>query len=317
MPAYITHYMFGKRVLERLGSDVCDQEQANAFYIGNQGPDPLFYSFLSPRVCGDIYLGSKMHENDPARFFQEWVDFISECSDPEDRRVYAAFLAGMFCHYLLDVNIHPLVDYFQDRICDTGEFGFSEQDKSIAHMVVEREIDEMMLYVNTGKTVSDFDPAATMLSADDELLNKISAAFSVIVFRSMGESVPAECYARSLKNFRWLQGTIKHPRGFKFALAGGVERMLMPRSRLRAMKLRPVAMERTRYANEGHETWTNPYTGETGTQSLSDLFEIALDQAVEWIPRLMDADVTVRDIEELTRGRDYSGRFPTPVNGDL
>ena len=67
-----------------------------------------------------------------------------------------------------------------------GEFGFSEQDKSIAHMVVEREIDEMMLYVNTGKTVSDFDPAATMLSADDELLNKISAAFSVIVFRSMG-----------------------------------------------------------------------------------------------------------------------------------
>ena len=41
MPAYITHYMFGKRVLERLGSDVCDQEQANAFYIGNQGPDPL------------------------------------------------------------------------------------------------------------------------------------------------------------------------------------------------------------------------------------------------------------------------------------
>ena len=78
MPAYITHYMFGKRVLERLGSDVCDQGQVDAFYIGNQGPDPLFYSFLSPRVCGDIYLGSKMHENDPARFFQEWADFISD-----------------------------------------------------------------------------------------------------------------------------------------------------------------------------------------------------------------------------------------------
>lgn len=317
MPAYISHNVFGKRVMEKLGSDLGDHRLIAAFLVGNQGPDPLFYSFLSPRVCGNIYLGSKMHESDPARFFQEWVDFISECPESEDKRFYAGFLAGMFCHYLLDVNAHPLIDHFQDRICETGEYGFTEKDKSIAHMVVEKEIDEMMLYVSTGMTVADCDPAAAMLALDDELLCKVSAAFSTVVFRLMGKSIPAECYARSLKNFRWLQGTIKYPRGLKFALAGGAERILMPRSRLRAMKLRPVAMERTRYANEGHGVWTNPHTGETSTQSLSDLFDVALDQAVEWIPRLLADEVTMNDIKELTRGRDYSGRLVVPEGPEL
>ncbi|MGN0262681.1 MAG: zinc dependent phospholipase C family protein [Eggerthellaceae bacterium] len=317
MPAFITHYSFGKRLLERLGSEINDRRQIDAFLIGNQGPDPLFYSFLSPFICRNIHLGSKLHESDPACFFQAWVDYISECSDSEERKVYAGFLAGMFCHYLLDVNAHPLIDYFQDRICEIEESDFSENDKSVAHMVVEREIDEMMLYVSTGKTVFDFDPAAAMLALDDDSLDKISAAFSAVVFESMGERMAAECYARSMKNFRWLQGTIKHPRGFKFALAGGVEKLLMPRSRLRAMKLRPVAMERTRYANEGHGAWVNPQTGETSTQSLSDLFDVALDQAVEWIPRLLAANVTVQDIEELTCGRDYSGRIVSAKNPDL
>lgn len=308
MPAFITHYSFGKRLLERFGSEIDDRRQIDAFLIGNQGPDPLFYSFLSPRICRNIQLGTQMHESDPACFFKEWARFIVDCPDTEDRRLYAGFLAGMFCHYLLDLNTHPLIDFFQDRICETGEFGFSEKDKPVAHMVAEREIDEMMLFVSTGKTVSDCDPAASMLAIDEEPLQKISSAFSIVVSRSMGEKISEECYARALRNFRWLQGSIKYPRGLKYALARAAEHFLMPRSRLRAMKLRPVCMERTRYANEGHGTWVNPQTGETSTQSFFDLFDAALDQALEWIPKLLSPGVTAADIEGLTRGRDYSGR---------
>ena len=51
MPALITHDFFGRDVYDRLYTFIGgSRDEADAFLLGNQGPDPLFYLVLSPQL---------------------------------------------------------------------------------------------------------------------------------------------------------------------------------------------------------------------------------------------------------------------------
>ena len=51
MPALITHDFFGRDVYDRLYTFIGgSRDEADAFLLGNQGPDPLF-SWYSVRSC--------------------------------------------------------------------------------------------------------------------------------------------------------------------------------------------------------------------------------------------------------------------------
>ncbi len=57
MPALITHDAFGRDVYGRLHAFVGGtRDEADAFLLGNQGPDPLFYAVLNPRLRGVLLL---------------------------------------------------------------------------------------------------------------------------------------------------------------------------------------------------------------------------------------------------------------------
>ena len=53
MPALITHDFFGRDVYDRLYTFIGgSRDEADAFLLGNQGPDPLFYPVLMSPVNG-------------------------------------------------------------------------------------------------------------------------------------------------------------------------------------------------------------------------------------------------------------------------
>ena len=68
MPAIVTHDLFGRAVAD----DVADLmnfrsvDERDAYLLGNQGPDPLFYLVAHPLMAKWSKLGNTMHGASPA-----------------------------------------------------------------------------------------------------------------------------------------------------------------------------------------------------------------------------------------------------------
>ena len=78
MPSLITHDFFGRDVYDRLfGTIGGSRDEAEAFLLGNQGPDPLFYAVLSPRLRAHRRLGSTMHSKKPTELVKALKDALS------------------------------------------------------------------------------------------------------------------------------------------------------------------------------------------------------------------------------------------------
>ena len=68
MPSIITHDTFGQDIYRDLFTSIGgSRDEAEAFLLGNQGPDPLFYSVACPWLRANHDLGNVMHDQLPAR----------------------------------------------------------------------------------------------------------------------------------------------------------------------------------------------------------------------------------------------------------
>ena len=68
MPAILTHDLFGQGVLEDVTSllKVRSAAERDAFLLGNQGPDPLFYLVVDPLMHKWSPLGGALHDTSGA-----------------------------------------------------------------------------------------------------------------------------------------------------------------------------------------------------------------------------------------------------------
>lgn len=310
MPAIITHDQFGKSALERglAAPFAADLRQREAFLLGNQGPDPLFYCVANPALIEFRSLGSRMHREKPSALIAALAASVEDVP-ASGRGVAQAWTAGFLCHYLLDRTAHPLVYAQQNAFCETGVDGLTPEDGSEVHAVIESEIDEMMLYTRTGQTVATFKPQREILRADEQTLATVSYALTRAVERVYGETVRPDLYAKSVHAFRRVQGCAFHSaHGVKRAALGRVERLFRPHSFAQAMTHRPAAIEHSSFDNHEHRTWENPFTCEASTESFNDLFARALDAAAAALPTLADGTLDEQAARRITHGLDFSGR---------
>ena len=165
MPAIITHDFFGRDVYDCLFQTIGgSRDEADAFLLGNQGPDPLFYAVASLRITQYHKLGNTMHSSKPAELlaaFKESLDVLDE----EEQAVGRAYALGFLCHYALDSTMHPLVYCNEYALCDAGEPGLTRDDGSEVHGVIESEFDEMVLFAKRGDTIATFNPSREILHA--------------------------------------------------------------------------------------------------------------------------------------------------------
>ena len=85
MPAIITHDTFGREVYGTLYEFIGGtRDEADAFLLGNQGPDPLFYAVVNPRLASAHHLGSIMHNQKPSELlaaFRGSVDSLPSAAN--------------------------------------------------------------------------------------------------------------------------------------------------------------------------------------------------------------------------------------------
>ena len=279
MPAIITHHQFGREMLALPATSfIHTKEEANAFLLGNQGPDPLFFCVLSPALVRFRTLGSLMHDKKPSDLLAALLQTIQN-APTNTQTVVRAFVAGFFCHYLLDRAAHPFIYSQQFAICDAGIEGLSRDDGHEVHAVIESELDEMILYTHANQTIATFVPYKEILKANEQTLAAISHAICSAFWETYERLTPAQLFSKSVHNYRLVERATYSPQGAKRKAYGTVERRFRKHSFAQAFSHRDIALEESAFDNHEHHAWENPFTGDINTTSFEDIFANTLSEA--------------------------------------
>ena len=315
MPAILTHDFFGRDAAETVSSQVnlMSRDAHDAFMLGNQGPDPLFYLIIDPRISKQSRVGDLMHHARPAKLLLSLRDALSMLTKSE-QAVGNAYAAGFLCHYLLDSAMHPLVFANQYNLCDAGIENLDRSDGSIVHAEIERDLDEMVLYEKRHETVATFRPYREVLGGLDGMLSIIDKLYFYMNLWTYSRTIDLNTYTHAVKSFRRLQRAFYSPSGKLSTTLGFVDRMGRHTrySLVKAMSHRDRASASSDFANQDHEQWKNPFTGEASTDSFWDIYEEALERVFDaqslFFSQGFDADAA----SELTGNLNFSGQLVDP-----
>ncbi|MBQ9007025.1 MAG: hypothetical protein IJ092_11750 [Atopobiaceae bacterium] len=316
MPAVLTHDFFGRDAYDGVASllGFSGDDQRDAFLLGNQGPDPLFYLRVEPWVDKRNSVGGLMHDARPAHLlcaFHDALDMLGE----QDRPIGEAYVAGFCCHYLLDSTMHPLVFFYEHGICDAGIAGLDRSDGGDVHAEIERDYDEMVLFSKTGKTISDYRTYREVLRGSAEVLAAIDKLYFYACLWTYSTTIDLDTFTKAVYGFRVMQRVFWSPKGAGHKVLGTVERTFGGKqySFYCAMAHRNRAEAFSDFDNRAHLPWENPFTGVTSTESFWDLYEEAQSKVFDAERALLSRDFDLAAAERLTGGLNFSGK---PVSED-
>ena len=302
MPALITHDFFGRDVYDRLYTFIGgSRDEADAFLLGNQGPDPFFFHILTPRVSDCTLLAQVMHRSRMSRQFACLRDGVSHLL-PRDASLGRAFALGLLSHYVLDRNAHPFV-YEQ-------QFGIVESDSELensssqVHAVIESDLDVLMLQLKRdGATVDDYPPAGEIVTTDR--INRVAGVLmSYVAGRVYGIDIPAGEYGAAVANMQRLYRAIEPAGSAKTRAISLVEGLVHDYSLLDGLAHRVTTELPERTGNLGHLTWKNPFTDEVSNESFPEVFDRALVDYECTVARFIETG----DMDAVTGHINYSGR---------
>ncbi len=129
MPATYAHYIFGKKVYAKLPKEEKQRifQEKDAFLLGLHGPDLLFYYYPIGKNKINQH-GVWLHKEFAADFFNRGRTFYRKRQDAALR----AYLYGFLCHFVLDNECHPFVNYYAE-------------EKDIGHLTIETEFDRYLM----------------------------------------------------------------------------------------------------------------------------------------------------------------------------
>lgn len=313
MPAIITHDFFGRDVYDRLFQTIGgSRDEAQAFLLGNQGPDPLFYTIISPWLKEHGALGNTMHHSQPSALLKSFHDAVNALPEA-DKSTGRAYTLGFLCHYTLDAAMHPLVYSQQYAICDAGVSDLTRAQGSEVHAVIESEWDEMVLFTKRNETIAQFNTSTEILKASDHVLNVISGMYAQVTSQVYGEVIPSSMFATAVRDFRIVQSAFYSRTGLKRDIVGRIERVVRPYSFYQSMSHRAIETTTCSFDNHNNETWVNPFTNETSKKSFWDIFYGALNAAERNIAAFDVDDFSWEDARQITGGLNFSG---DPVEAD-
>jgi len=304
MPAILTHHLFGKAVLSKLGAGAFPtRDERDAFLLGNQGPDPFFYAVFTPQMVAVKKFGSALHSEKVDESIDALRALVRALPEPQ-QKVADSYLCGYLCHFTLDSIEHPLIFSQQYAITGAGIKGLDADDGSFVHGQIESDLDTMMLYQLTGRTIREFVVPRQVLFASDEVLRLANSLYTQVALGVYGLELPGDAFSRSVRDMRASVRVLYSPSGKKRVVLGYLERVFRRHSLMQAMSHREQTGEDCAFNNSAHATWTHPFTGDQHDTSFTDGFNNAIPVALENLRLHKEAAATPL----ITAGLDFDGR---------
>lgn len=307
MPAIITHDLFAKEIygetFETVGGS---RDEAEAFLLGNQGPDPLFFAGTDPRYVAYAQVGSALHRARPAELLLAFKQAVATLPAPL-RSTGRAYVLGFACHYELDRTVHPLTFSQERALCNAGVEGLTPEDHSEVHALIETELDELVLTEKRGETVATFNPAIAVLKGSDTMLAAVSQLYARAVKDALDLDIPDNLFKASVKAYRRAQRLVYSPAGWKRTALGSLERLVRPHSIMGALSHRGEPRTESAFANAERAPWQHPFIEAESTASFWDLYGQARASALAALQALDDDAFDLEAAQGLTADLNFYG----------
>lgn len=287
MPSIITHDTFGQELYAHLNATIGQSDdEKQAFLLGCQGPDVFFYGLVNPRIPQANRFAKKLHRCNTTDFLCALALCVPQIVE-ENRRldpyepsaldIARAYALGYLMHFELDSRVHPFVFSQTFAYCNAGVPGLNMSSQSEVHVEIECELDELVLTVKRGQTISTFDPSSEILKGTDRVLNIVGKLFEAAFAMSHGEHMPQNCFRLSVKAYRQTLRWLYSVTGVKRQLIGRFETLFRQHSYLRAMIHKNVKLTESIFDNHEHYPWVDPWVKNVShTDSFWDLYVRAL-----------------------------------------
>ena len=287
MPAIITHDPFGRELYANIYKTIGQSEdEKQAFLLGCQGPDIFFYGIVNPLTPQANRVAKKLHRSLCTEFVCGLAISVPQILEkgrtlepykPSAQDVARAYALGYLMHFQLDSMVHPFVFSQTFAYCNAGIPGLDMSSQSEVHVEIECELDELVLTVKRGQTISTFDPSSEILEASDRILNIVGALYEHAFSMSHAETLSQNCFRLSVKAYRQTLRWLYSVTGVKRQFIGYFEKLFRQHSYLRAMIHKNVKLTQSIFDNHEHYPWADPWVSDiTHTDSFWDLYVRAL-----------------------------------------
>lgn len=298
MPAMITHYLLGRRMIPLSG--VPPIRRQDAFLLGTQGPDILYFFRAYPWLYGKagLPLGNALHEVSPSRLFTTIRFLLSEAT-ADEKKILESYVLGFICHYAADRRIHPFVCYFQEEL-RKAEPAFAKATNPY-HYRIESALDTELLRHDRGEYVTSFALVSLMPKRDKVLETAIAKFYHRLIKEMLGEEISQRQLRHLVSDMRLSMRLMTDRTELKGKAIRFWERTRKSGAVLSPL-LRTKEIENYDYVNEAHRLWIK----HDDVVSKQDFFEIC-NEVVEDSITLMSNFMQGVGGVDLTDEIDFAG----------
>lgn len=295
MPAFSTHYLFAKEMMEDLRNEADFPLNKVAVFIGAQGPDIFFFHRALPWQKGKSLrkAGSAMHR---AKCGDIIDCFKLYCGLGGDSGIAKSYVYGFILHYALDRICHPYIYFVQNRITEK----FPELNEHSVHNMIELSLDSVLLKEKEDAQNPKAYKTENMINFTQKELEEVSKVIASAAKITEPYEFTAQDAAQAVRDTRAAQRLLTDGSGKKEKFLKRAERLFFPFTenfRISSF-LRTDDLEKAiKYVNINNRNWISPFGGEMRNESFTQLFELAKTDAIKMIKRL-NAGMSGEDITE-------------------
>ncbi len=169
------------------------RDEADAFLLGNQGPDPLFFAVLSSQLRAHNRLGWTVHNKKPSELLTALKHSLAILNNGEREAVGRAYALGFLCHYMLDSTMHPFVYFHEHRAVRRRRARPYARGRKRSARHHRKRTGRTRAVQQARDTVATFNPCADILNASDASCDAISKMHAYVALTVYGRIVPATC----------------------------------------------------------------------------------------------------------------------------
>lgn len=299
MADFLTHILLADSVMERLESRRILEgvmKKRSLYYLGAQGPDPLFfYKCLPLSGKGPLMgLGHTLHRKKTGEFLYQGFKRLQNVSYDKGWMDLAIYLCGFICHFTLDRMIHPYVYWATNQWI----WGMDGTPRQVTHQQVEMALDALLWNEYKGAPAYKV-KTRKLIDIGPKWPRSIAEFYASAFLEVYGIEAEEKDLNNVLTDFYRGHDLLYDPRGWKRGLVSWLDGLTGGGIKPPKVPYPVIPDPDIDWANRKKRTWTNPFTGEGHTLSVDQLLSEVAHEAAVHLNTIFARMFKGEDIEDL------------------
>lgn len=282
MPGLITHYICGHTVLSGLDNEqqTIIKKHINAFNIGTQGPDFIFYYVPGMIPKNTRGLGQLMHNENVGLFISNLLQEANKVKNKLEREVAFSYVSGYLTHYALDANTHPYIYY---------NVGFALKGKpyslknGLNHRKFENSIDHLLLEVTRSSEAAQ-EKIWRLIKTDEHKTDVITRLLSNAIYKTYGRRVSQRTLFVALSSMTYVNKFMELKNAGSKKLLTLIDNSDLDEDKIEELTKIQKNLGEIDYLNINNKIWHSPWDlNDEHTSSFTEMYNVSLVESSEMI----------------------------------